>query len=186
MKRCALVFLFVSAVAFALASSLTGQSSKIPASDREQTLKKFLQTYLGDPNPDSEREWPTRYSSAFVDLDNDGVKEVIIYLSGRDWCGSGGCVMLILKPDNSTYRVVTKTTVTRLPIRVLRTRSNNWLDLSVVVRGGGIQPSYEAKLSFDGKTYPNNPSVSPSVPLNVEIPGRIVISPTAKDQFLYP
>src|ERR1019366_6602930 len=107
----------------------------------------------------------TRYSSAFVDLKDDGTKEVIVYLSGRGWCGIGGCSMLILAPEGTSYRVVTKTTITRLPIRVLATKSNGWHDISVVVAGGGTQPGYEAELSFDGKTYPSNPYCSPGSPL---------------------
>jgi hypothetical protein len=113
------------------------------------------------------------------------MKEVIVYLSGRGWCGSGGCVMLILAPEGETYRVVTKTTVTRLPIRVLTTKSNGWHDISVEVAGGGIQPGYEAELSFDGKSYPSNPTVTPAHRSNGKVQGRTVITETTKDQALY-
>ncbi|MFZ3201855.1 MAG: hypothetical protein WA175_11985 [Candidatus Acidiferrales bacterium] len=63
----------------------------------------------------------------------------------------------------------------RLPIRVLATKSNGWYDISVRVQGGGIQPGYEAKLSFDGKTYDNNPSVSPAERLTQKLAGKTVI-----------
>src|SRR5208282_1408183 len=121
----------------------------------------------------------TQYSAAFVDLKDHGAKEVIVYLSSDGWCGTGGCTMLILAPEDTSYRVVTKTTITRLPIRVLATKSNGWHDISVVVAGGGIQPGYEAELSFDGKTYPSNPSVPPAHPIDGEARGKIVVPVTA-------
>src|SRR5579859_3880939 len=131
------------------------------AQSNPDRVTEFLRNYLGEPYPPFEEQGPTRYSSAFVDLKDDGTKAVIVYVSGRGWCGTGGCVMLILAPEGASYRVVTKTTITRPPIRVLATKSNGWHDISVVVSGGGISV-HEVELSFDGKTYPSNPSVPPA------------------------
>jgi len=89
--------------------------------------------------------------------------------------------MLILAPAGSSYRVVTKTTVTRLPIRMLDTKSNGWHDISVV----GGRPLYEAELSFDGTTYPTNPSVAPASRVRGTAKGRTVISENSKDSPLY-
>ena len=91
---------------------------------------------MGEPL--SDRDKTTRYLSASVDLNGDGMQEVIVYLIGGGWCGSGGCTTLILGPQDTSYKVITKMTVTRLPIRVLTTTSNGLHDLPVVVRGGGI------------------------------------------------
>jgi hypothetical protein len=147
------------------ATCCIAQTIHEPTSKQAESLKTFLQKNLGESYPPFEREGPTRYSSAFVDLKDDGTKDVIVYVSGRGWCGTGGCVMLILAPEGESYRVVTETTITRPPIRVLATKSNGWHDISVLVAGGGIQPGYEAGISFDGKTYPSNPSVLPAHPL---------------------
>jgi len=161
------------------------QTQKELTPNQAEFLKSFLQNYLGKPYAPFEREGATRYSSAFVDLKGDGTKEVIVYISGRAWCGSGGCVALILIPEGTSYGVVTETTVTRLPIRILNTKSNGWHDISVVVAGGGIQPGYEAILSFDGKTYPSNPTVAPARRSSGEIQGKIVLPVTAEEQLLY-
>ena len=67
--------------------------------------------------------------------------------------------MVILAPSKSTYRVVTATTITWPPIRVLKRKTNGWHDIGVWVEGGGILPGYEAKLKFNGTKYPSNPSV---------------------------
>jgi hypothetical protein len=168
-----------------LANGCVAQAVREPIPKQAESLKGFLRSYLGEPYAPFEREGATRYSSAFVDLKGDGTKEVIVYLSGRAWCGSGGCIMLILAPDGATYRLVTKTTITRPPIRVLNTRSNGWHDIGVVVAGGGTQHGYEALLPFDGTTYPTNPSAPPARRSVEKIQGKIAIPVTAEEQLLY-
>jgi hypothetical protein len=58
-----------------------------------------------------------------VDLNGDGAPEVIVYVSSKAWCGSGGCTMLILAREKSTFRIITRTTITRPPIRILKSKS---------------------------------------------------------------
>jgi hypothetical protein len=168
-----------------LTTGCVAQTLREPISKETEPLKSFLQGYLGKPYEPFERERATRYSSALVDLKGDGTREVIVYVSGRGWCGSGGCIMLILALEGASYRVVTRTTITRLPIRILNTKSNGWHDISVVVAGGGIQPAYEAILPFDGKTYPSNPSVPPARRSPEKIQGETVIPVKAEEQPLY-
>jgi hypothetical protein len=129
--------------------------------ERGISLKKFLQGYAGKPWPEFEQESKTRYSAAFVDLAGDGTHQVIVYLSGRAWCGSGGCVTLVLSRIGPSYEIVTKITISRPPIRILNTESNGWKDITVQVAGGGLA-GHEAKLPFNGKTYPSNPSMPPA------------------------
>jgi hypothetical protein len=127
----------------------------------------------------------TRYISAFVNLKGDGTRQVIVYFTDKYSCGSGGCTALILAPEGLSYKVITSITIARLPIRVLTTKSNGWHDISVWVHGGGVQPGYEAILSFDGKTYPRNPTVPPARPLLKKVPGRVVIPYEAEDTPLF-
>jgi beta-aspartyl-peptidase (threonine type) len=61
--------------------------------------------------------------------------------------------------------------------RFLETKTNGWHDLSVVVAGEGILSAYDAKLSFDGTTYPTNPSTPPATQLLETAPGKVVIAP---------
>jgi hypothetical protein len=44
-------------------------------------LEKFLQTYLSDSVLGQDKT--ARYSSALVDLDGDGMKETLVYVSGE-------------------------------------------------------------------------------------------------------
>jgi len=157
-----------------------GQTVHKPVSKQEESLKRYLQHYVGDP--DSGDNSATRYFSAFVDLEDSGTDEAIVYFSGDGWCGSGGCTMLILAPQESSYRVVARFTITWPPIRVLATKSHGWHGIAVWIQGGGIQPGYEAEFSFNGKTYTSNdkPTLRPSKRLRERVlPGKVVIPAAA-------
>ena len=117
------------------------------ANPADLSLKKFLQTYLDTSKFSDDRS--TRYSPALVDLDADSVAEAVVYVSGGGWCGSGGCLLLVLKSKGTSYEVVGRTAIERPPIRVLATKTNGWRDIGVWVVGGGVHPGHEAQLSFD-------------------------------------
>ena len=151
---------------------------------QEAKVRGFLQNYAGPPASDEDKA--TRYFAAFVHLSDDNTQQVIVYLLGGGWCGSGGCTTLILVPKDSSYRVLTKITVAQLPIRVLDTKSKGWRDLGVWVEGGGIESGYEARLAFDGEQYPDNPTVPPAQPITPKTKGRIVVPSAAKGKPLYP
>ena len=152
------------AAAFAIGLSLVpalylAQSQHQARSVQRESVAAFLKSYM--EHEQREKDTTTQYLLAMVNLKDDGAPVVIVYVSGRTWCGSGGCTMLVLVPKDDSFNVVAKTTVTQLPVRVLTTRSNGWHDIGVWVQGGGIQPGYEAGLSFNGRTYPSNPTVPP-------------------------
>ncbi len=148
-------------------------------------LKVFLQGFDQAEWDPSARD-KVRYAYALVDLDGDGKPEVIVYLVGQAWCGSGGCQTLILARTESSYKVISRMTITQLPIRVLDRKSNGWRSLAVRVQGGGIQPGYEAELKFDGIKYPLNPSILPAEPIKEPAPGQIVIKSYDDVKPLYP
>jgi hypothetical protein len=108
----------------------------------------------------------TRSRIAQADLNGDGRPEALIYgmdTAGggdADLCGTGGCNLYILSPTESGYRLMTKMTVTRPPVRVLPATTHGWHDLGVLVAGGGIE-SRQARLRFDGTGYPSIPPCLP-------------------------
>jgi hypothetical protein len=165
-----------------LAAGCLAQPQHQPSSkQQEDSLKRFLRNYVG--SGDDEKR--TSYSSAFVDLKDDGTQEVIVFLSGGGWCGTGGCRTLILAPKAPSYRVVTAIIIAWTPIRVLTTKSHGWHDLSVWVEGGGIQPGYETTLSFDGRTYPRKTSVPPARRPAKKAAGKVVIPRDADETPLF-
>jgi hypothetical protein len=88
------------------------------------------------------------------DLNADGSKEIFVGLTGPYFCGSGGCTQFIL---NAQGEVVTQFTVSYYPVVISTDRSNGWNDLLILSDG-----SYHT-VKFDGKTYPGNPSVLPTL-----------------------
>lgn len=127
----------------------------------------------------------TVYTVALADLNGDARPEALIYAmassdgEGRaDLCGSGGCDLYVLALTSTGYRQVADISLARPPIRVLPTITHGWHDLSVLVAGGGIIPGYRARLRFDGRGYPENPSVPPATRLQGS-PGRQVIGEDA-------
>jgi hypothetical protein len=142
-----------------------------PSARANRSLRAFLRTF--DAN------LKDHFIASFADLNGDGRPEAIVYLRSN-WCGSGGCTMLILEQGRDSSRLLTEVSITRPPIRLLRTKSNGWRDIGVWVQGGGIQQGYEAELRFDGKTYPSNPSMPPARPLRDRVEGETLIAPPAR------
>jgi hypothetical protein len=96
------------------------------------------------------------YKSARFDLNSDGTDDAIVLLTGSFWCGSGGCTMLVFKGLKEDFKLLSSTSVTLEPIRVLKQPSSGWASLIVHSRSHG-----EALLRFNGKKYPGNPSTAP-------------------------
>jgi hypothetical protein len=118
------------------------------------------------------------------DLNNDGDNEIIAYTQGSSVCGSGGCTLFVLGAKGGGYEVISKSTVTRPPVRILESKSNGWQDIAVHVGGGGISAGYEARLRFDGKSYPSNPSLLPPEESGSRS-GHIVIDSSSPATSLY-
>lgn len=170
-------------VAFAISCSLGGLSfANSDDSSSKYELRKFLRSYLDNDSQNIDKT--TRFASAKVSF-HGKLREVLVYISGRTWCGSGGCPLLVLRPKGSSYAVVGRVTVVRLPIRVLRHSSNGLPDITVWVQGGGIQPGYEAALTFDGVNYPDNPTVPPAHRVKAGTSGIVLLPRQVRGQLLY-
>lgn len=141
-------------------------------------LKKFLQAHVRKLNRDIDNT--TSFSYAFVDLNGDGKDEAIVHMTGRSWCGTGGCNTYILTPYGGTYRFVARIPATRTPIRVLDKTSYGWHSVSTVVRDDATR-TYEGELRFNGQKYPLEER-----PLIRRVPGRVVIRGDEKEIPLFP
>jgi len=73
-------------------SSFGQAQTRATAGDNE--IRRFLVEQFQEPGFSNDKT--TKYSYTEVDLNGDGVKEVVVYLTGRDWCGTGGCNTFIL------------------------------------------------------------------------------------------
>ena len=175
-------FRLVVACALFLNPWATGQQP-LPIGGPDETVKEFLQKNLNDGRVGADKT--TRFSSGVVKRKDGTIEEVIVYLSGQSWCGSGGCTLLILEPSDSSYNIIGRTSIVRLPIRILDSVTKGHRDIAVRVKGGGITSGYEALLQFNGKTYPNNPSVPPARRLTRKTRSEVLIPIQENSQSLF-
>jgi hypothetical protein len=136
----ALLVAAASAAWLALAGEPTGLSEAIRAYSRDATTPAF--------------------EYALVDLNDDGILDAVVLLTGHDWCGSGGCSMLILRGRAGSFTVVSRSTISNQPIKLSRGGQYGWHTLLVSVKGGGIEPGLVV-MPFNGSKYPLNPSAQP-------------------------
>ncbi|MCK6261778.1 hypothetical protein KP803_00660 [Vibrio sp. ZSDE26] len=117
--------------------------------NKQHDLKQSIIGITGDGNPE--------YDYVYTDLNDNGVDEAIVLLKGINWCGSGGCTLLILENKVESYTLLSRSTITSAPISVTETKNHGWKDLIVRTRGKGF-----VLMKFDGRQYPSNPSLAPT------------------------
>ncbi|MGH7009229.1 MAG: hypothetical protein ACREEX_00175 [Caulobacteraceae bacterium] len=157
-----------------------------PAAPSKARLKAFVQAELDRIDPTPQDRSAVRWSLAWADLKGNGGRDALIYVIGPDWCGSGGCTLLIAEPSGNGYRLRGNVSVVQNPIGVLPTRHQGWRDVAVGVAGGGITSGYEAALPFDGRRYADNPTVAPARPLRRGVKAKILIDSDALGSPLWP
>lgn len=154
------------------------QQNSVPS----DVLKSYVRKYLsrGDKSPfnNSARINVVQVKTAA------GMTESFVYVSGQGWCGSGGCTMLILESAGSTFKMLGDVSIVQLPIRILESTNHGRPDIGVTVYGGGILTPYEAVLSFDGRRYPENPSLV-HARRGRRVRGKVILANTSNSVPLY-
>jgi hypothetical protein len=150
---------------------------------REASLHAFLQTRFRDLHADPD----ARYALAWADLNGDGRPEAIVYLLARDYCGTGGCFLYIYRATGRSWARVANISVSQPPIRMLNTSSHGWRDIGISQRELRRDRfvRYEARLRFNGRTYPLNPSIPPAERLTHRVAGRILVADSDRGRPLF-
>jgi len=137
----AILFLAVTALATAQSDALS-------------SIKKFLKTTY-PTTPELSRTFV--YNE--IDLNDDGKNEYVVGLIGGEWCGSGGCTMLVL---TNTFKLNTKMSVVEFPIYIgapgTAEVTKKYSNIYIQNRDGSV-----AKMAWNGVKYPTNPSTAPKV-----------------------
>ncbi|HEY2662508.1 MAG TPA: hypothetical protein VGI79_22515 [Caulobacteraceae bacterium] len=161
-------------VVLGLAAPVTAAAPS-PSADDTLKVKRFLSSYFlkNEDTPDPS----VHVAMAFADLKGDGQLDAVVYVSGGGYCGSGGCTTLVLVPSASSYKVIMDEPITIRPIRLLRTSTKGWRDISVVRKGElrGDHFEYdEIVRSFNGSRYRDKRKV----PLmgSARLPGKDLIA----------
>jgi hypothetical protein len=116
------------------------------------SITAFLKANYNDAS-----EFSRNYIYNAVDLNNDGKSEYLVELIGSDWCGTGGCTLLIL---DKNFKLNTRMTVVNDPIFVGAPSKNEvtkgYSNLYIQNKDGSV-----VKMAWNGKKYPTNPTVAP-------------------------
>jgi hypothetical protein len=155
----------------------TVSSGKVSDTKLTPALRAYLQKTLYDPYSTKEDNQASRVSIAELELKN-GRRQVLVYMTGEAWCGSGGCTLLILEQHGASFRELGHTPTVRLPIRELTTSSNGRLDLGVWE--ADAVSAYEQAVRFNGWRYRRD-----DMPLRGKHEGRLLIDKDNKGEPLY-
>jgi hypothetical protein len=171
--------IFGLAIALTLANCTTNQPTPPPTNpETERALVSALATHLGDNGIVLDASLP--YKSQLIDLNNDNIQDALVLLVSPNWCGSGGCTLLVFQGQtDNQFQFVSQSTLIQDPLLVSDTTTNNWHDLIVSVRGGGAKPAAVA-LKFDGNAYPLNPSTEDPLPPQTVPQGIEIFSETTQ------
>lgn len=101
----------------------------------------------------------SRYEYARFDLNGDGARDGLVYLSGPYgyWCGDEGCALLVLKASGKGFTPVSLIRRVRGPIYISRTTHSGWHDLGVRVAAGPEKAEY-VRLFYNGRGYDDPPT----------------------------
>lgn len=110
------------------------------------------------------------FSTGYADLNGDGLEDAVVFLKGMQWCGSGGCTLMIFENLGDSYQLISKSSVTSTPISVAKTETNGWKDLIVWSRGSGL-----VLMKFNGQQYPRNSSLEPAASEPQMLEARLIL-----------
>ncbi len=93
-----------------------------------------------------------RYVYGFVDLNDDGKEEVLAYLLGTFFCGTGGCSLMVFTPADNGFELIDNFPISRLPVIISPEKTQGWNNLVRLESGGGAPATYVIH-TFNGEQY---------------------------------
>lgn len=102
-------------------------------------LAAFIIEYYDIPE---EYQPETRYYYNYVDLNEDGTKELFAAVVGEYTSGSAGDNVLLLQEQEGAFLLLESFSMVRTPVIISDSMTDGWHDLIFPVYGGGIDPGY--------------------------------------------
>lgn len=100
-----------------------------------------------------------------ADLNGDKHLDLLLLHQSSDFCGSGGCLLMIFKNTGTGFEYVNSIGTIR-SVYLGTTTTNGWRDIVVGYSGGG-GPSGYTQFQFNGRVYPGSSgSVGPAASID--------------------
>ena len=123
-----------------------GSQLRLARTEHDPDLAALIAETYGIP----EESWEsTRYYYDYVDLNDDGVEEILAVVMGMYTSGSGGDSALIIHPA-AGMTVSQQFTLVRAPILISDQMTNGAHDLIFLRSGGGSEPAFVRLTGTDG------------------------------------
>ncbi|MCD8562806.1 MAG: hypothetical protein LRY54_01815 [Alphaproteobacteria bacterium] len=121
-------------------------------------MTQAIQSFLKDTKAPLYSE----YEFTRTDLDSDGRREALVLFKTPYgfWCDGNGCTMLVMKANNDSFSLVGSVQPIRTPLEISDLKQNGWRTMIARVSGRNAPPK-DVALTFDGSTYPQDPSTLP-------------------------
>lgn len=103
------------------------QTPAVEGSDEKRLAAALETIYAG-----SEGSEQLRYFSGFADLNGDGKRDAVAFVSGADRCVNG-CNFYIFKREGDRFEAMTRIPMTQAPVFILDEKHHDWHDLLVTV-----------------------------------------------------
>ena len=119
--------------------------------------------------------WPRDQTARFWAVKLPCNEMVIAWLYGRQFCGTGGCNLLVWDSSGGRLRELGDVSISWAPVRLLGERHNGRPVFGSWTQGGGIQPGYERAVRFDGRAYPKSMGKEIDVKMPPDVAGVLLI-----------
>lgn len=142
-------------------------------------LKRFLRAYAHYPGEEDIKT--IRF--AYAPLPGTGL--LLAYMQDQQYCGTGGCGILILKPQGRSFQIFDVIGGCWPPFTMLPQRHHGMPDIGIWIQGGSVLPGYQTSVSFNGKRYAYTQGFPPTHRIRRGA-GRILIREEIPKLRLYP
>ncbi|MEL6616365.1 MAG: hypothetical protein AAFQ43_11535, partial [Bacteroidota bacterium] len=143
----------VALLSFALLAAAPSDSTDQAAALVRQAVTHYVAPF--DPTPEA-----NLWQIAWADINHDGLEDALVLSGDPDWCGSGGCALLVLEAiaefdqeELGAYVVAAEIEMVSGPVELSASRTTGWRDLLIQDEEGQTR-----RLQFDGETYPFSPA----------------------------
>jgi hypothetical protein len=153
-------------LAFLLALTVLPASAQVHPADPDpadaealdHAVRRYVLPFTADPDA---TDWKARR----VHLNGDDLLDALVYVAGPDWCGSGGCTLLVFEAiggldaeELGAFRPAAEISLVHGPVLVSAGGPDGWRDLVVADAAGALRV-----LRFDGESYPASPDAGVAV-----------------------